>query len=424
MNEVRNVLIGFEFNREFSQICYYDRKAEEPVCIPTKVGTNLYRFATAIGRKPDRNEWHFGLEAEYFGKKMGGIYLADLYERAATEVPTDEPVKEGELPRAWQLLAFFFRESLKLTGLKDIVAGVSKIMITTEKLDVILVENMRRALASIGFATEQYSLQDYMESFYYYSYSQRPDFWTRNIALFVFGRNTVQYHELSEQKALRPAVVKVESYDICQLPEDPSQRDDRFLEFAAKHMKQDIYSGILITGDGFDTDWPQKSIRFLNRGKRRIFYGDNLFVKGACYAAYEICEKKAIKGRIYMSPDLLKTEVGMDMIVDGKMMFIPLLMSGKNWFEETGVCEIILDGKDDLTFAMVPMDGSARKLVKMELPDLPRRPARATRMRLELHCSSASECVITAEDLGFGGFFPATHLRWTKRVAFPQNVQE
>ena len=146
------MLIGFEFNREFSQICYYDRKAEEPVCIPTKVGTNLYRFPTAIGRKPNKNEWHFGLEAEYFGKKMGGIYLADLYDRAITEIPKDEPRGEDELPQAWQLLAFFFRESLRLTGLKDIVAGVSKIMVTTEKLDVVLVENLRMALAAVGFA--------------------------------------------------------------------------------------------------------------------------------------------------------------------------------------------------------------------------------------------------------------------------------
>ena len=420
MNEVRNVLIGFEFNREFSQICYYDRKAEEPVCIPTKVGTNLYRFPTAIGRKPNKNEWHFGLEAEYFGKKMGGIYLADLYDRAITEIPKDEPRGEDELPQAWQLLAFCFRESLRLTGLKDIVAGVSKIMVTTEKLDVVLVENLRMALAAVGFAPEQYTLQDYMESFYYYTYSQRPDFWMRNIALFTFADGYVTYHEMHEEKAVRPAPVTVVTASSCKLSDDPERRDEQFLEYAAKHMKEDIYSGVLITGDGFDTDWPEKTIRFLNKGKRRIFYGDNLFVKGACYAALEISEKKAMKGRIYMSPDLLKTDVGMDMLVDGKLMFIPLLQAGKNWFEESGVCEIILDGKEDLTFVLAPMDGSTRKLVRMELPGLPKRPTRTTRLRLELYCSSSEGCVVKAEDLGFGGFFPATHKTWKYGIAFPK----
>ena len=263
MNEVRNVLIGFEFNRDFSQICYYDRKAEEPVVIPTKVGTNLYRFPTAIGRKPDKDEWHFGFEAEYFGKTMGGIYLSDIYDRAMREKPDDESPKEGELPRAWQLLAFFFRESLRLTGLKDIASGVSKIMVTTEKLDVILVENLRRALAAVGFAADQYSLQDYMESFYYYSYSQRPDFWTRHIALFTFDKGYAVYHELREQKNVRPSPVTVETFAPLKLPEDPAGRDERFLEYAAKHMKEDVYSGVLITGDGFDTDWPEKaSFRF------------------------------------------------------------------------------------------------------------------------------------------------------------------
>ncbi len=418
MNEVRNVLIGFEFNRDFSQICYYDRKTENPVCIPTKVGTNLYRFPTAIGRKPDKNEWHFGFEAEYFGKKMGGIYLADLYKRAATEKPKEEPPREGELPQAWQLLAFFFRESLKLTGLKDIVAGVSKIMVTTEKLEVTLVENMRMALAAVGFRPEQYSLQDYMESFYYYTYSQRPDFWMRNIALFTFDKGYVTYHEMSEQKAVKPSPVKVETAQSCKLSDDPVRKDEQFLEYAAKHMKQDIYSGVLISGDEFDTEWPQKTIAFLNRGKRRIFYGDNLFVKGACYAALEIGEKKSMKGRIYMSPDLLKTDVGMDMLVDGKLMYIPLLQAGRNWFEEAGNCDIILDGKEDLTFILAPMDGGARRLVKMELPGLPKRPARTTRLHLELYCSSSQGCVVRAEDLGFGGFFPATHKTWKYGIAF------
>ncbi|MDO4804019.1 MAG: DUF5716 family protein [Lachnospiraceae bacterium] len=422
MNEVRNVLIGFEFNRDFSQISYYDRKADEPVVLPTKVGTNLYRFPTAIGRKPDKDEWHFGFEAEYFGKTMGGIYLSDIYDRAMREKPDDEPLKEGELPKAWQLLAFFFRESLCLTGLRDIASGVSKIMVTTEKLDVILVENLRKALAAVGFSANQYSLQDYMESFYYYTYSQRPDFWTRNIALFTFDKGYVTYHEMREQKNLRPSPVAVWTSHPLKLPEDLAARDDAFLEYAAKHMKEDVYSGVLVTGDGFDTDWPEKTIRFLGRGKRRVFYGDNLFVKGACYAALEIAEKKAMKGRIYMSPDLLKTDVGMDMLVDGNPMFVPLLKAGKNWFEESGLCEIILDGKEDLTFVLAPMDGSSRKLVRMELPGLPTRPARTTRLRIEIYCDSPEGCRIHAEDLGFGGFFEATHKKWTKRILFPKQA--
>ena len=69
MNEVRNVLVGFKLGKEESQLSYYNRNAQEPVSVPTKVGTNLFRFPTVLARKRGREEWHFGLEAEYFGTR-------------------------------------------------------------------------------------------------------------------------------------------------------------------------------------------------------------------------------------------------------------------------------------------------------------------------------------------------------------------
>lgn len=31
MNEVRNILVGFDFGEKVSQLCYYDRREGEPV---------------------------------------------------------------------------------------------------------------------------------------------------------------------------------------------------------------------------------------------------------------------------------------------------------------------------------------------------------------------------------------------------------
>ena len=70
MNELRNIIIGFQLGRETSQICYYDRKMQEPVSLATKVGSTLFEFPTALCKMEGREEWHFGLEAEYFGKQF------------------------------------------------------------------------------------------------------------------------------------------------------------------------------------------------------------------------------------------------------------------------------------------------------------------------------------------------------------------
>ena len=36
MNEIRDILIGVDFGREVSQICYYDRKRQEPAEVPAE----------------------------------------------------------------------------------------------------------------------------------------------------------------------------------------------------------------------------------------------------------------------------------------------------------------------------------------------------------------------------------------------------
>ena len=38
MNEIRDLIVGIDFGREYSQICYYDRKGEEPRSLSMKVG--------------------------------------------------------------------------------------------------------------------------------------------------------------------------------------------------------------------------------------------------------------------------------------------------------------------------------------------------------------------------------------------------
>ena len=43
MNETRDLIIGIDFGKKYSQICYYDRKAEEARSLPVKVGSSLVR---------------------------------------------------------------------------------------------------------------------------------------------------------------------------------------------------------------------------------------------------------------------------------------------------------------------------------------------------------------------------------------------
>ena len=91
MNEVRNILVGFDFGEKVSQLCYYDRREGEPVSLPVKVGTGQYTFPNALSKKPGEDEWHFGLEVEYFVEQQDEIAVDNLY----TLCLEQETVSEG-----------------------------------------------------------------------------------------------------------------------------------------------------------------------------------------------------------------------------------------------------------------------------------------------------------------------------------------
>ena len=40
MNEIRDILIGIDFGKSLSQLCYYDRKVKEPASLPVKLDTS------------------------------------------------------------------------------------------------------------------------------------------------------------------------------------------------------------------------------------------------------------------------------------------------------------------------------------------------------------------------------------------------
>ena len=48
MNETRDLIIGIDLGKKYSQICYYDRKAEESRSLPVKVGSSLYETPTCL----------------------------------------------------------------------------------------------------------------------------------------------------------------------------------------------------------------------------------------------------------------------------------------------------------------------------------------------------------------------------------------
>lgn len=424
MNEVHNILMGFELNREGSQLCYYDRKALEPVSIPARVGTNVFIFPTLLCKMPGKDEWHFGIEADYFSREKGGILIPDLMDRLEKEENSDI---DGCVMTPGELLAVYMDKALGLTGVPDLTAHLSFLTLTTEKLSRTFVENVREAFRILGIPRENYGIQDRMESAYYAVFSQKKEICARKAALFHFKQSgnpqnlfsdlKVSYSACEAIRTTRPNLVRTEKAEAVSLPENKKERDEALASYAEKNMKNQLFSAVFLTGEGFDQSWARKSIAYLCRGNRHVFSGQNLYVRGACYASYEKKEGHQLRGFLYLGDDLVRTNVGIEMLVRGNPSYYPLVAAGTNWFDAEKNCQVILDDRDFLAFSIQSMDGRVRKICRMELPGLPKRPNRTTRLLISASCPSPKVCHIRVKDLGFGEFFESSGLSWEDTLA-------
>ena len=420
MNEVRNILVGMEIGETSAQIAYYDRKGKEPVSVPIKVGTNLYVFPVQLVKMPGRDEWHFGYEAEYFAKERGGIVCPNP---VGTAISGQSVVVDGTEMAPDELLAIFIKESLSLLGVPLASTTIGGICVTCGGMTGNLALTVMKALTRIGFKKEVCFVADLEESFYYYCYSMKPEIRARSMGLIRFSGNEASFSRIHESKSGRSFVVTISDAGQCVLPEEKEERDAAFAEAVGSWTNGVPYSGIFITGEGFGTDWAKESVRALSRAAAHVFEGDNLFVKGACWAVCEQLERHAFKNRVYFGPDHIRSDVGIDVIENGQQQFLPLITAGTSYYLCETECDIILDGRDDLLVTVRFADSAAHRNEKLMLEGLPDRPPRTTRLHLTLTCPSVSECVLTAEDLGFGELFPATHKTYTMKIGLEREEE-
>ena len=417
MNETRDLIIGIDFGQEYSQICYYDRKAEEPRSLPVKVGSSQVEMPTCLCLRSDQKTWCAGLEAEYFAREKGGFLAGDLYEISAKDTSV---TIAGEKLEPWEILAHFLHEMLRLLGIADVEKNIRSLSVAMETLNTVQVENLQKACRELGIPESNTILLDYEESFYYYVMTQKIETWNRSVGWYSFENEEVSFRRMSMNSGTRPVLVRLEVPVRTVLSKNPEERDAEFYTFIKDTLGKELYSSIQINGEGFDQEWAQKSVKLLCYQRRKVFYGNNLFARGACGVGAERFLNHDLKDYCYMSSSLVLSDVGMEMRVMGTPAYYQLIESGRNWYESNAYVELILDDTKELVFIVDTMGEAKKKRIAMALPGLPERPARTTRLGVSLQYTSQTECQVLVKDLGFGEMFPSSGMEWKEMTRWQE----
>lgn len=376
---VRSLILGVDINRVQPQLCFYDRATKETVTAPMKIGNEEVSFQTILDR----------IEAE----------------------PSEE-----EKNVLVEETADLFRQSFGTIGLSDPEEQIGGMMVTVPKLTKAVVELMRLVFQKCAVNRSRAWLQDYKESFYFHTLYQKEELWSKGAELFWFAGKKVSCYSLQLNRRTRPVTVHVRKEKSLHLMGDEPGWDSQFSGLLEDVLQGKILSGIFLAGETFQKSWAKKSTRILCQGGRRVYAVDHLFARGACFAAQERVMEKQLSRFFYLGEDLVRYNVGMDMLVDGREIFYPMISAGVNWYEAHYSCECLLDGEKELIFQVSRMDNGHKFPVRMELNGLPDRPPRTTRLKLQLSFSSPTELQIEAEDLGFGELYPASGQIWRETM--------
>lgn len=348
------MIVGMELGKEYVQLCVKTDAMKEPESVTSVLGKECYRI----------------------------------------------PV-EADIEKTEELQGLFRRIFKWLTpyGSRDTIRWL--VICLEDGLDH-LRELILDAAKIYDIRREKVRFLDRKECFCTYLFHQTADLFVHNALLIENRRGEKRCWLLHKHTKTCPVVAEVHD-----LPAQPLENI----------FREHAISSVFLVGDDFEEAWMQQNLKVLKNGKR-LFYGKNLFVKGAAYHGAELLEEKI--DYLYLGEEKVRWNLILKAEENGKEEDLTVVEGGRNWFESDTYLEVLLLDAPELEFAMLPIHGREKKTTKIVLEGLPERPEKTTRLGLEIHFMSPMTAKVKISDLGFGELFPQSDLVYEGELQWEQ----
>lgn len=411
MDTPRKLIVGYDLCEDYSQISCYSYKSKEPLTLSMgERADDDNPIPTVLCVKTETKQWLFGEEAISCAHKGEGILVDHLISKACN----NEMIELfGTKFTGVALLEKFMRKSLTLIKNHFPTEPITKIVVTVHNTEPVLVDKIYETLDLLGIEKQRAAVISHASAYLYYALSQDRSLWTNDVGLFDYHDESLMYYQIVFNRRVKPMIAALSKTDFSQELEllKVNQRDYNasyiFENIANTALHKQIVSTLYFTGNGFQGNWADDIMGKLCAG-RRVFAGQNLFSKGACYAAKELTGDKKLNDVFLFHDDMIATSVALRVYCDTKYKDIPLAQAGEPWYEVNRTYEVILEGEPELD--LVLSHSITRDIVrkKILLDRLPERPDRSTRLSIHFSCQDKTKGNITVTDLGFGEFFTGT----------------
>lgn len=416
------VIVGYDLGDTYSQISYCIAGSDDVETLSLVAGGENYNIPTVLCKRSGVNQWFYGKEAIRYAEENQGILLENLLSMA---VDGEEVQIEGTGYDPVALLALFFKRSLGMLSSVASPDKLSALMITCEKLDYRMIEVLSSVVAALKLKTDKVLFQSHTESFYYYMIRQPGELWQEKTLLFEYQKDYVRIYGMECNKRTTPVVAYIDSEEVPisayePMPEIPKLReeklerlDEEFLRVAEEACNSCVISSVYLIGEHYSEDWMKKSLRYLCRG-RRVFQGNNLYSKGACYGMLErLCTSEVGKAHVFLGNDKLRSNIGMKILRRGEESYYALLDAGINWFEAQQTLEFYMQEGNSIELVITSLTGKGSKTALITLEEL---KGSLSRLKLHLYLQAENKLIAEIEDMGLGELREATHHVWREEI--------
>lgn len=414
------VTVGMELSDESAQISFFTPDAEQPETLSTIAGKEQFRVPTVVAKVSGKDQWLYGQEALERAQKGEAFLVKDLIFLAEQRLPV--VIEALEYDPA-DLLGLFMKRFLFLLNTIISTDKIESVQITVKNLTPNLLTSLEQAVLLLHLPKASFYFASYKESFFQYILHQDRVLWNQEVLLFSYEKDGLQACRLFMNRHTEPVVTFIEEemypgmrrVDLSKAQdreEEARALDKAFFDIAQKLCYGRSISTVYLLGDGFDKEWCKDSLRFLCNN-RRVFQGNNLYSKGACYGALEkLTPSVLMQSYIYLSDDKLKANLGMQVMRQGKEVYMALLDAGTSWYEAKLNCDFILEDDNMLPIIVTPINGKNIKVAEISLEGMAIRGNKTNRIHMDVHMKDEKTVSVTVNDLGFGELYPASGQVW------------
>ncbi len=413
---MKDIYIGLDLCKKNIQLSFFREDKKEPESIYQLHNSETYQLPNVMFYAPSEKKWYVGNNVGAVRFQKEGVIVEDVL---ANIDSANHVVIDGASYTYEALLLILLK-----THIEDFLSRSQEYLlkgltITLEKYHPVVYKTLGQLRKELQLSKDAFYVMSHENAFYQYVMRQDDKLRTNSVAMFEYGAEGMDYYRIDRRYQGKTQIYSISYEDMREemsykmLFEDVEWLDKHFAELARIRMKETYISTVYLTGPGFNDQWIEEATKVLCEG-RRVFMGQNIYTKGACYHA-RLGAYEEGKDCIFLSAGSIPFDIGVSVgEVEGRNRFCPIAIGGREWYNMNGTVTLFLD--DTNRVEMIYKDKISKDVIKeiIEIHGLPNRPPKTTKLSLSVELYDEKMGAIVIKDMGFGSIYPTTNKIYRK----------